>query len=322
MNARPENNNDELYSEEVVRLKAQLTEAQATIRSLNEKLDAALDGTGLCLWQGLPQTGDLTVFNLQAFKSGDMAPHFNRWCAKLHPEDRDATLKRYFDHLAGHSPRYEAEYRTLNQDGSVTWLWDLGRVVERDAFGRAVRVMGAHFDVTRRKMAEQEMARLAHFDPLTGLLNRRQGMERLNAAIESARHAGGELVIAMLDIDHFKLINDNYGHTVGDRILVGIGSNMASALRQGDACARWGGEEFVLVFPHSSIKLARQQAERIRHAISDYRESIEDGTIGVTASMGLAALTFGETSTGLLHRADQALLSAKRNGRDRIAIAK
>ena len=91
-------------------------------RLLHEKLDAALDGTGLCLWQGMVESGELIVFNLQAFDRGQMAPSFERWQEKLHPEDRQATLHSYQQHQAGRAPFYEAEYRTLGVDRRVTWL--------------------------------------------------------------------------------------------------------------------------------------------------------------------------------------------------------
>jgi len=133
---------------ELVALRSQLEQLQQENRLLHEKLNAALDGTGLCLWQGMIPSGELTVFNLQHFEHGQMAPHFDLWRAKLHPADATAALESYFGHLSGQYPFYEAEYRTLAADGSVTWLWDRGRIIERDANGLPRRIMGAHVDIS------------------------------------------------------------------------------------------------------------------------------------------------------------------------------
>lgn len=157
---------------ELAALRSQLAQLEQENRLLHEKLNAALDGTGLCLWQGIIPTGELTVFNLQHFEHGQMAPHFELWRAKLHPEDAAAALESYFGHLKGQYPFYEAEYRTMSPDGSVTWLWDRGRIIERDADGLPLRIMGAHADVTQRKEYELRLAQQVQSEPLTGLYNR------------------------------------------------------------------------------------------------------------------------------------------------------
>ncbi|MBV8646141.1 sensor domain-containing diguanylate cyclase [Paludibacterium sp.] len=310
-----QNDTQNLYAE-IARLRDELAQARQTIHALTEKLDAALDGTGLCLWQGLPQTGELQVFNLQNFQPGDMAPHFDLWYAKLHPDDRDTTVAKYYDHLDGKTPRYEAEYRTLGSDGQVTWLWDLGRVVERDAEGRALRIMGAHFDITQRKTAEADIARLAHVDPLTGLENRRMMLERIRSEQGHTDADIGVMTLAMLDVDHFKQINDTYGHEAGDQTLIAVGQCIQQAVREGDACARWGGEEFLLLLRRTRLEQARGVAERVLATIRHHQEIVGDARIGVTACIGLAEWREGESIENLLRRADAALLQAKRNGRD------
>jgi len=303
--------------ETVLALQAQLQQANETIRDLREKLGAALDGTGLCLWQGYPQTGELEVFNLQHFAPSDMAPHFEQWLAKLHPDDRGAVLANYFAHLDGKGIRYDVEYRTVDAvSGKVTWLWDLGRVVERDQQGRALRIMGAHFDITARKLAEEEMVRQAQHDPLTGLFNRRMMMTRLRMEYSRALQHGTPFSIVMLDIDHFKQINDHWGHDVGDRMLVQTGQALLQALRDQEVGARRGGEEFLLLLPQVAMEQALLVAERVQHAICHISEVVEGQRVLITASLGVAQFRASDSEAELLRKADTALLQAKRSGRN------
>lgn len=304
--------------DELARLREQLDAAQREIRQLNEKLSAALDGTGLCIWQGEPQTGRLTVFNLQDFDAGEMAPDFDQFVAKLHPLDREATLRSYFDHLEGRTPAYEAEYRTFRQDGGITWLWDRGRVVERSPTGQPLRIMGAHVDVTRRKEYELQLARLAHVDPLTGLSNRRKLSEQLKQESERARRHGSALSIAILDVDHFKRFNDTYGHELGDRVLTELARAMEDCLREYDLFGRWGGEEFLVLLPNTGLTEALAVAGRMQTSIRQRSMLHEGKAVSITASIGLAEYRVGENPSETLRRADRALLKAKRTGRDRV----
>lgn len=303
---------------QLAELREQLDAAQREIRQLNEKLSAALDGTGLCIWQGEPQSGRLTVFNLQDFDAGEMAPNFDQFVAKLHPLDREATLRSYFDHLEGGTPSYEAEYRTFRKDGGITWLWDRGRVVERDASGQPLRVLGAHVDVTRRKEYELQLARLAHIDPLTGLANRRKLSEYLKQETERAKRHGSRFSLAILDVDNFKDFNDLHGHEMGDRVLAELARAMEDCLREYDSCGRWGGEEFLLVLPNTDLTEALAVIDRVHTSIRQ-RGVVHDGkTLSITASVGLAEYRVGEGYSDTLRRADKALLKAKRGGRNRV----
>lgn len=302
----------------LVQLQAKLDEVLAENRLLNEKLSAALDGTDLCIWQGEPQSGKLTVFNLQNFASGEMAPHFDQWLEKLHPQDRDAALASYSAHLAGQAPFYEAEYRSTLPDGREIWLWDRGRVLERDEQGVPLRILGAHLDITRRKAYEQQLNQLAYIDPLTGIANRRHLTERLQQEAERAGRQRTVFTLAMLDVDHFKHFNDTHGHDVGDQILAEVSRAMAGALREYDICGRWGGEEFLLILPDTSLAAALPVVTRTHQRIRQHCIEHEGQMLSITASIGLAEFRAGECYSETLARADQALLNAKRLGRDQI----
>ncbi|MGL6070993.1 diguanylate cyclase domain-containing protein [Craterilacuibacter sp.] len=302
---------------ELAQIQQQLTQAQQGHRVLQEKLDAATDGTGLCIWQGEPQSGRLTVFNLQQFQPEETSADFERWCTTLHPDDSAAVLENYFAHLAGQTPCYEAEYRVVREDGRIVWLWDRGRVLEWDAAGQPIRIMGAHVDITARKTYELRLAHQAHFDPLTGLANRHLMLSRLQTETTQAAQQKHSFVLAMLDIDHFKYFNDAHGHETGDQVLIEAARAMQGQLRKHDLCCRWGGEEFLLLLSEVSITEAQSIIGRIHQGIRQLTLPIPD-LPSITASIGFSQHRGNEDYSATLGRADAALMQAKRSGRNKI----
>jgi two-component system cell cycle response regulator len=163
---------------------------------------------------------------------------------------------------------------------------------------------------------------MAVTDPLTGLHNRRYISSRLRQALASANNGGAPVSVLIADIDHFKSINDLYGHEAGDVVLQGFASRMQDAMRALDLAARYGGEEFVVVMPGAGMAEARIAAERLRSVIAEEAFVLEDGTdIAVTVSVGLAQAQPGETFEELLRRADAALYTAKNEGRNQVQAA-
>ncbi|WP_416140082.1 biofilm regulation diguanylate cyclase SiaD [Halomonas sp. HK25] len=154
-------------------------------------------------------------------------------------------------------------------------------------------------------------------DPLTQLANRRLIDERLRQLEAS----GGHYTLALLDIDRFKTINDRHGHDVGDRLLVAIAGTMREVLRDSDLCGRWGGEEFILLLAQTRIDEARAIVERLRDRVSAVTITSCETQLSVTLSAGISEHRIGERHLATLQRADQALLEAKRSGRDRCLIA-
>ncbi|HSH45725.1 MAG TPA: GGDEF domain-containing protein [Longimicrobiales bacterium] len=163
-------------------------------------------------------------------------------------------------------------------------------------------------------------------DALTGLRNGRYFHSRLEEEVSEAARTGEPLAVVVLDLDHFKRINDTYGHPVGDDVLVSVGRAIASSTRAGETEARVGGEEFALLLPGSTGQMALEAAERVRHAISRAETPLRDTpgtTIRMTASGGVAstAETSATTARALYQAADQALYRAKESGRDRTVVA-
>jgi len=168
-----------------------------------------------------------------------------------------------------------------------------------------------------------DLQRVAALDPLTAVYNRRFGMKRLEEEIARAQRNRGPLALLILDLDHFKRINDTYGHLVGDKVLLRAAGICRDMLRKGDILMRYGGEEFIAILPGSDVEDARQVAERIRFAIRQNRMELSGQEVQVTVSIGVACSNGQgqqQTAESLIKQADTRLYAAKSAGRDRVMI--
>jgi diguanylate cyclase len=163
---------------------------------------------------------------------------------------------------------------------------------------------------------ERELAKLANTDSLTGLYNRRRMQEILEEQKTFSSRSGSDFTLIFVDIDHFKKFNDTYGHCCGDYILCEVASFMRNQLRQGDALARWGGEEFLIMLPNTDIKGARTIAEKIRKEIAGKRFHLADQDFSVTMTFGLSQHEDNASIDDSLKRADDALYKGKEAGRN------
>lgn len=173
-------------------------------------------------------------------------------------------------------------------------------------------------------LIHERFQKLAAFDSLTNVYNRRFGMDRLRESFSQAVREHASLSVAMLDIDHFKNINDTYGHLVGDKVIVMVSSTVKEVLREGDVVIRYGGEEFLVVMHGASSEDAIKICERIRHRVKD--SGVSDGIqkFHVTVSCGIASYpeVNMDSEIDLISKADQALYLAKESGRDRSVVFK
>jgi diguanylate cyclase (GGDEF)-like protein len=166
-----------------------------------------------------------------------------------------------------------------------------------------------------------ESQRLATVDPLTGLLNRRAFMSMLVAEVERCRRYHLPLSFLLLDIDHFKSVNDTYGHSTGDRVLTLVGAHLRSALRTPDSAARWGGEEFVIALKNTDLGGGAVVGDRLCRSIRELSTPTDQGVLLVTASIGLSSLQLGDSAESLIERSDQAMYAAKVAGRNRLVVS-
>ncbi|SFH36542.1 biofilm regulation diguanylate cyclase SiaD [Modicisalibacter xianhensis] len=158
-------------------------------------------------------------------------------------------------------------------------------------------------------------------DPLTGLANRRLLNDHLQQAAQRSKAQSLPFCVAMIDVDHFKRINDQHGHETGDQALVELAGVLKNQLRASDLCGRWGGEEFLVLLSDTSLDQARQTVERICAHLRALPLQVGDVSLAVTASVGVAEHRIGEPPQDTINRADAALLTAKREGRDRYRLA-
>jgi diguanylate cyclase (GGDEF)-like protein len=188
----------------------------------------------------------------------------------------------------------------------------------RLAAGRRILRLQDHY------LASQEALRdLAAHDPLTGLWNRAGLIDRLDRELARVRRGGSSLAVVIADLDHFKLVNDRYGHLAGDEVLRSAARRMQETLRPYDTAGRYGGEEFLLILPDCDRENAVRLAERVRQRIRGEPVDTDDAAIPLTVSLGVAVARPGVSSdaTSLIAAADQALYRAKETGRDRVEVA-
>jgi len=245
---------------------------------------------------------------------------FDFFTDKLHPDDYERVMNNMRSHLANKSDVYEVEYRILAKDGNYVWYYDRGKVTKRDVDGKPVLLAGIVFDISKSKKMESQLmeanARLEKMvvtDPLTGAFNMRFMTDKLEAEMKRYKRTGSCFSLVMMDIDHFKHVNDNFGHKAGDEVLKGLSKLIMERIRSTDIFCRWGGEEFILLLPDTEKADAVLFAENIRKEIA----GTQMGEAGhVTASLGVTDCLAGETIDDIVKMVDNAMYKAKSEGRN------
>lgn len=215
----------------------------------------------------------------------------------------------------------EAEEALVDARGETCFLSI--KFPTRNTAGEITGICGISADITQIKHYQKELERLSRFDELTNLYNRRHFMTLARHELNRGKRYGGKISVMMIDIDHFKRVNDNHGHRTGDIVLAAIASQISQALRDTDIAGRLGGEEFSVVLPETELGNAILVAERLRQQVAGGAIDIGSGnTLNCTLSIGVADWSDKtEDVEKLLHRADQALYEAKNSGRNKVVSA-
>jgi diguanylate cyclase (GGDEF)-like protein/PAS domain S-box-containing protein len=242
---------------------------------------------------------------------------------KLHPDDYEKTMESMRNHLQGKNPVYEVEYRIRAKDGSYKWYYDRGKITQYDESGKPIFLSGIVFDITHRKEMQVDLEQknrlleeMSALDSLTRIGNHRALMTQLKSEISEISRTSMPLSIVIFDIDDFKKINDTKGHIFGDQVLIEVAMLIQKNIRNYDHAGRYGGEEFMVIFPNTEAGKAGKVSERIRKAVE--KHEFIDGS-KVTISGGVQQ-HLGESATDFINAADLKLYTAKRQGKNQIVI--
>ena len=298
----------------------ELHEAETRLMNSEKRSRLLAENAWEVIWT-MDLDGKITYINPAVERMRGITPEeaMRQSLDEIHPPESAASVADYYRQVfaaieAGtEPPMFRGENEYYRKDGSIM-TGELQVIPHLDGSGKVIELIGVTRDISERKVFEAELRNLAVTDTLTGVWNRRHGTELLTADL-SARRPGQALSLLMLDIDHFKTINDTFGHQAGDHVLIEIASRLRRSLRGSDMVARWGGEEFVVLLRDCALPDALRLAEDIRAAIAE----VPFGALGsLTISVGAAEVRADEDLTSWLGRADQALYRAKRAGRNEV----
>ncbi|MBW1646316.1 MAG: sensor domain-containing diguanylate cyclase [Deltaproteobacteria bacterium] len=232
----------------------------------------------------------------------------------IHP-DHLKSWRRHLENISDRGEHLPIDFPIVTKGGGHKWISHACRPVV-DGDGRLLGIRSSNFDITARKETEKALEQAARIDPLTGLLNRRAFMMRLKEEKIRFLRSGRPFCLVMVDIDHFKKINDSFGHNAGDEILRKIAQLISNSLRSQDAVSRWGGEEFLLLLPETGLAGGRHAAEKLRRLISEYQFPGGEQPLRVTISLGVAAYQGDLSLDACLKKVDDNLYLAKKRGRN------
>lgn len=301
-----------------------LMQAKQQTEASEKRLRYVLEATQEAIWDWDLGSGRMTHneqwYQLLGYLPGQLADTYHTWHELIHPEDVPLVETRLDEHLSGKLDAYRSEHRMRHHgSGEYRWVLDRGRVVERNEDGMPTRMVGSFSDITEHKASQAHIQWLAHHDALTGLPNRLHLTKTFASSLLSCQQQQKTLSVLMLDVDHFKQINDHLGHHIGDQLLKAVASRLSQALPGEHSLIRTGGDEFLILLtgldrPEQAVDLAQRLNQQFGQPYL-----IEHHRLTLSASMGIASYPDDGMDLGLLQqRADIALGVAKALGRSQI----
>ena len=299
-------------------------QAEEALRESEARWSFALEGGGDCVWDWNMQTNEVFLSKggkaMFGFADDEIGNNMTEWNARVHPEDVARLLVQISDFFRQKQDKFMAEYRVRCKDDSWKWILTRGMVAHRNDEGRVMRMIGTHTDLTERKQAEETIQRQAHYDALTQLPNRRLFRDRLEQAIRLSKRDHSSFALMLIDLDHFKEVNDTLGHDAGDFLLVDAAQRILRCVRESDTVARMGGDEFVVILadidePTSIERIALKIIAKLSSPfLLGEEKAFISASIGITLYPADA-----ESMETLLKNADQAMYVAKNLGRNRLS---
>ena len=299
-------------------------------QELTALMDLAMMDADLVFWDADLRTGRMGSVNghwhaMLGYRRDEVPDTIDAWDALVHPDDATARVLAWEAHLLGSTSTFETEFRIRHKLGHWVWMQARGRVVERAPDGTPLRVSGLRMNITRRKETEARLEGLAHTDALTGVLNRRRFTDLAADELSRALRHGTPVALLMIDLDHFKSVNDRLGHAGGDAVLRSFAATAESVMRQGDIFGRVGGEEFAALLPQTTLEGALVLAQRLRQCVLAQPAQVGGVQLPFTVSIGVSAWIGPDSGDAdfdrLMVAADRALYAAKAQGRDRVVAA-
>lgn len=235
------------------------------------------------------------------------------WKKLVHPEDLPRMTAELERHLSGQKTFYSVEYR-METPGGYRWVLSRGKALF-DSNGQPIRMAGSYTDITDRKFKEEKIKHMAYYDALTGLANRELLSKAVSDALAAATQSGGQGALIFIDIDNFKQINDMYGHSWGDKLLVNLSGKLSELVFDTGIVARLGGDEIIIFLPNTTPGAITGYADRVM-LLLEQPVPVNGHVFHITASAGIAMYPeHGITMDELLRNADTAMYSAKNSGK-------
>lgn len=298
--------------------------SQNKLAESEQTMDWVLSATGEGIWDWHIPSGAVqhneNWYQKLGYAAGELPSTVDSFQTIVHPEDLTLVMLRVKTAMASQHDYY-SEHRLRCKDGSVLWVIDRGRVVERDADGNPIRMVGAFIDVSNQKRNEETISKLAFYDPLTGLANRRLLENEVRKTLAKHARSGRSGLLIFIDLDDFKTLNDTQGHDVGDLLLQAFAVLLSQLVRGSDTVARLGGDEFVILIDDAGgtevevTDSAMRIAGKILTGLSAPFD-LNGYLYKTNASIGLAQFgRSGDTLVDVFKRADLAMYQAKQAGK-------
>ena len=307
----------------------QLTSLARELKSSEERLRLVMEATGDGIWDWQIPTGQLihnAAWHLMLGLEASFLTHpVEDFINRVHPEDLPA-VQAAINKCLAEGGDYLSEHRLRFRESHYIWVLDRGKVVERSAAGAPLRMVGSMKNIDESKRNEARIHRLAFYDALTDLPNRRLLIDRLQMAITKNRRSKELGALMFLDMDRFKQLNDTHGHAMGDALLIQVAARLQNCLRGEDTVARLGGDEFVVLLDSisSSPEVATSNAQEVANKILVALNNpylLGKILYPSTPSIGLTLFSGQESTVDqVLKRADSAMYAAKAAGRNNIKL--
>ena len=288
------------------------------LKEVNERLELAVEGANIGVWDWNARDNSVHYnknwAQMLGYQVSELENNLNTWLEIVHPEDKKQALEDINNHLNGDTKVYFNEHRLKTKSGKWKWIRDIGKVIDRDKEGNPLRIVGVHIDIDKQKRSAKKIEYLSMHDELTGLYNRRYFNNEMKRLHNSRKYP---LSLIVGDLNKLKFINDNYGHSMGDKYIKVTARILKETIRTEDVVARIGGDEFALILPETNNEKAKDITERIINNIEE-KNSDDDLPVPLSIALGYETINSSEEDIEKCYsRADKKMYKQKFKDRNK-----